>query len=193
MPRKYKRLEQKTAQQLVKEADKYFSKYVRVRDSELDEDEYIGTCITCSKTGTIAVIEDGKLRFTKGWDAGHFISRGNKVVRFADENVNLQCLTKDSNMMMYGGYSRSVKDVIAGDVVIAFDEKKYTKTVATVVANIPQVSKELFEIKLENGVMFQATGDHRVVCEVEGVKGWYFVKDIHNMLHAGTVCNIITI
>jgi len=118
MPRKYKKLEQKTTQELVKEADKWFSKYVRLRDSELEGDEYIITCITCSKTGAVAVIEDGKLRFTKGWDAGHFISRGNKVVRFADENVNGQCAMRCNKMRSgeYEKYRLALKDKYGEEV-----------------------------------------------------------------------------
>ncbi len=87
-------LEKKTAQQLVKVADDIFSKAVRLRDSEYRPEHkgWLGTCITCSKYGLIARIdEDGDLRFVKGWDAGHFIGRGTKVTRFDEENVNLQC------------------------------------------------------------------------------------------------------
>lgn len=88
-------IEQKTTAQLVKVADEYFSKYVRLRDSECTEEGFIGTCITCTKTGLVATIEG---RFVKGWNAGHFVTRGNKVVRFADENVNLQCAFRCNNM-----------------------------------------------------------------------------------------------
>lgn len=89
--RKYVLLENKTAQQLIKVADDWFSKYVRLRDSERVGDIWCGTCITCSHNGPVARIEDGALRFYAGWDAGHFISRGEKVTRYEEENVNLQC------------------------------------------------------------------------------------------------------
>lgn len=98
-------LEQKTAAQLVKEADKYFSKYVRLRDCESNGLEFIGTCITCTKTGPVAYFSDGKLKFTKGWDAGHFISRGHKVVRYDEMNVNLQCAMR-CNKMRSGEYEK---------------------------------------------------------------------------------------
>lgn len=87
-----------------KKADEFFSKYVRLRDSEPMNGEYVGTCITCSKTGTVAWRDDsGKLRFTNGWNAGHFIGRGNKVVRFDEMNVNLQCAFR-CNKMRSGEY-----------------------------------------------------------------------------------------
>lgn len=91
---------EKSIPKLREEADKWFSKMVRLRDSEPINLEYIGTCITCSKTGTVAYLDDktGKLRFTKGWNAGHFVTRGNLVVRYDEENVNLQCAFRCNNM-----------------------------------------------------------------------------------------------
>lgn len=83
---------------------KLFSRYVRLRDSEyrLDGDQgagWYGTCITCSKTGLIAYIDEtGKLRFTSGWDAGHYIGRGNWYLRHDEENVNLQCAFRCNKM-----------------------------------------------------------------------------------------------
>lgn len=186
---------QKTLKQLKKLADDNFSWMVRLRDSEPVNMEYQGTCITCSKTGTVAWLDDetGKLRFTKGWNAGHFVTRGNLVVRFDERNVNLQCLTKESNINMYGNYTRSIKDIIVGDAVIAFDETTHKKTVATVIQNVPLVSEELYEVELENGTVFKGTGDHRVLCEIDGSRRWVFLKDVNNILHTGTVCNIITL
>lgn len=84
-------LEKKKKTELVKIADDFFSKYVRLRDSELDGNEYVGKCITCSKNGSIAWHDGKKIRFVAGWDAGHFVSRGCKLLRYSDENVNLQC------------------------------------------------------------------------------------------------------
>jgi hypothetical protein len=77
---------------LKKSAWEWFSRYVRLRDSEFKEDGWYGTCITCSKTGRVAWIDDkSKLRFVRGWDAGHYITRGNWYLRHDEENVNLQC------------------------------------------------------------------------------------------------------
>lgn len=91
-PKKRVPLEKKTVRQLIKETDKYFSRYVRLRDSELEGLVWSGICITCSKSGPVAYIDDRqKLRFVTGWDNGHFVGRGNYVVRFNEENCNLQC------------------------------------------------------------------------------------------------------
>jgi hypothetical protein len=63
-----------------------------MRDTEYMDDGWYGTCVTCSHTGKVAwVDEKDKLRWTRGWDAGHYISRGNWYLRFDEENVNLQC------------------------------------------------------------------------------------------------------
>lgn len=105
-------LEKLPLPKLTKKADDWFSKYVRVRDSELTNGEYVGTCITCTKAGTIAWYDGKKLRFTKGWDAGHFVSRGNKVTRFSDENVNLQCAYRCNNLRSgeYVKYKQALRD-----------------------------------------------------------------------------------
>lgn len=77
---------------LKEEAWKQFSRYIRIRDTDLLNDGWYGKCITCSHYGRVAYIdENNKLRFTPGWDAGHYISRGNWYLRHDEENVNLQC------------------------------------------------------------------------------------------------------
>lgn len=77
---------------LKKDTDEWFSRYIRLRDTVFKDDGWYGDCITCSKSGLIAWIDEkGKLRFTRGWDAGHYISRGNWFLRFNEQNVNLQC------------------------------------------------------------------------------------------------------
>lgn len=98
-PRQRVPLEKKTAQQLIKVVDEAFSKYVRLRDSIYTGKEWYGQCITCSRQGSVAwVDETDKVRYSPGWDAGHFISRGEKVLRFDEENVNLQCSYRCNRM-----------------------------------------------------------------------------------------------
>jgi hypothetical protein len=111
-------LEKKTTRQLIPVADKFHSKYIRLRDSECTGDQWIGTCITCSKTGLVAYIDDkGDLRFTHGWDNGHFVSRGNYVVRFDEENVNLQCSFRCNKMRSgeYVKYKKALRNKYAVD------------------------------------------------------------------------------
>ena len=61
-------------------ADKYFSLYIRYRDSEKRGGEYQAQCITCDKWLP-----------TKQMHAGHFQSRRYSSTRYDDENVNAQC------------------------------------------------------------------------------------------------------
>lgn len=93
--RKYIPFDKKNAQQLISTADQYFSKYVRLRDSTRVNNEWFGRCITCSRSGRVAWIDlqgdKPKIRFDKDWDAGHYVSRGVKVIRYHEQNVNLQC------------------------------------------------------------------------------------------------------
>jgi 5-methylcytosine-specific restriction endonuclease McrA len=61
---------------LKKKADKYFSLYVRHRDST----DGMAECITC-----------GTKKPIKQMQAGHFVSRRVNALRFDEENVNAQC------------------------------------------------------------------------------------------------------
>lgn len=70
----------KTLSQLRKEADKYFSKYVRYRDAERVGDNWYAECITC-----------GVKKNIKDLHAGHFMSRRFSITRYEEENVNAQC------------------------------------------------------------------------------------------------------
>lgn len=77
---------------LKKKADTLFSWVVRIRDCEEQGGTWVGSCITCDKAGMVAWRDDkGKVRYTKGWNIGHFISRGDFNLRYDEENCNLQC------------------------------------------------------------------------------------------------------
>ena len=61
----------------LKTADKYFSLYIRARDAD---DKGVIRCISC-----------GDPVHWKKADAGHFIKRQHKSLRFSEKNVNGQC------------------------------------------------------------------------------------------------------
>lgn len=67
---------------LKKKADAQFSKYVRYRDSELKNGEFIAECITC-----------GVEKPVKQMQAGHFVSRRVSSLRYDELNVNAQCVS----------------------------------------------------------------------------------------------------
>lgn len=60
-----------------KKADKYFSQYIRKRDTDHRD---IGRCITCNQTVSL-----------KNADCGHFIRRDRQATRYDEKNANLQC------------------------------------------------------------------------------------------------------
>lgn len=83
-------LEQKTAQQLIKEADRWFSWYIRLRDSDyVDGEGWYAPCITCD---TVLLVRDIHGKWKGNTNAGHFVSRGHHIVRFDEMNVNHQCV-----------------------------------------------------------------------------------------------------
>lgn len=59
-----------------KKADKYFSKYIRLRDSK----NGLSQCITC-----------GAWKSWKEMDCGHFISRRFRATRYDEKNAHSQC------------------------------------------------------------------------------------------------------
>ena len=140
----------KTLSKLRKEADDWMSKMVRLRDSEPVGLEYQGQCITCSKTGTVAFLDDttGKLRFTKGWNAGHFVTRGNLITRFVESNVNLQCAFRCNNMRSGETvkYRAALKekygDEVPGELEKMAEENQYYKFTREELEGIIEDSKE---------------------------------------------------
>ncbi len=62
----------------VKKADGYFSKFVRLKHSNVDG---WCTCVTCGNTF-----------FYKEGDAGHFVGRNHMSTRYDEDNVFPQCL-----------------------------------------------------------------------------------------------------
>jgi len=67
-------------------ADKWFSKFIRLRDSEEINGAYVGRCCTCGKWMTVY---DG--RWNGAAHAGHCITRNREATRYDEKNVHLQC------------------------------------------------------------------------------------------------------
>lgn len=170
---KPKKPKKKSVSTLKKEADKAFSRYIRYRDGKLSGGNWIVECITC-----------GVWRPYKVMQNGHFMSRRFNVLRYDEENCNAQCLTEDSSVHMYGNYKRSIADLIVGDVVLAFDENNFKKTVATVLSVRSFVPEKLYKVTTEDGGTFYATADHRVVAN----NGWVRVDE---MLHNASAYDIL--
>ena len=70
----------KDTKKLIKTLDKYFSQFIRLRDT--DSQGY-GNCITCHK----------ELKWSDGNEThnGHFATRNNMSTRWDERNCNIQC------------------------------------------------------------------------------------------------------
>ena len=92
----------KTIRQLIKKADFWFSRRIRLRDSERVGNDWVGQCIDCGRK--VVVMKDG--HWTTSANAGHYVSRGHFILRYDEENVNLQSSTcnlfKDKITMIDG-------------------------------------------------------------------------------------------
>ena len=64
-------------QQWKDKADKYFSEFIRLRDSD---EQGMVTCVTCSHRGHWRQLQNG-----------HWITRGHEATRFDELNCNTQC------------------------------------------------------------------------------------------------------
>lgn len=76
-----KKSESSPRNRLMAKADKYFSLYIRYRDTKPWGFKF-GRCISCGKL----------VPFEKG-DAGHYCNRGNMSLRYSEENVHFQCIS----------------------------------------------------------------------------------------------------
>ena len=66
------------------DAQKWFNRYIRIRDKELD-------CISCSKTQQQVIKNDG-WKVGGAWDCGHYLTRGSRPeLRFNEDNAHKQC------------------------------------------------------------------------------------------------------
>lgn len=76
----------KSVAKLKKDADKWWSQYIRMRDSDKHG---FAECITC-----------GTKKPWKEMQCGHFVKRSVSMLRFDDENCNAQCM--QCNVYKYG-------------------------------------------------------------------------------------------
>lgn len=98
---------------LVKKADSVFGHYIRLRDSELVNNKWVGTCIDCNKEIINRYHDGEKWRWTKGGNVGHFYSRGYRDLRYDEINCNLQssyCNAWKDKETMQEGYRKGLLD-----------------------------------------------------------------------------------
>lgn len=135
-------------------------------------------CYTCNKH-LILKGRPGERVMVGHWVEGHANS-----TYINEAYVRPQCLTEESNLRLFNGKHKSIKDIRAGDMLWGFDERTFVKRACEVTKTRSFVPEELYEVELENGKKFYATGDHKVVSRNE----WVEIKD---MLHNVTAHDIM--
>lgn len=162
-----KKLKKLTYKKAKKDCWDAFSKFIRQRDS--------GVCFTC-----------GVRKHWKEMQAGHYVSRTHMSLFLDEINVNCQCLTKDSNLRMFNGKSKSISKVNVGDEIWGFNEENFSLERAVVLSVDSFIPDVLYEVELENGDKFYATPDHKVISNGK----WVYVRD---MLHNVSAYDILEI
>lgn len=117
-----RKLQDKTAQQLMEPADNAYSRYIRLRDAEFKNGEWVGVCISCPRK-LVVINSEGK--WVASSQNGHFISRGVYSLRFNEFNTNLQCAHcnawRDKEDMLEG-YRKGLADKYGEDTVTELKE-----------------------------------------------------------------------
>ncbi len=149
---------------LKKKAWSLLSKIKRLEEAN---DNGIVECYTCEKRD-----------HWKTMQAGHLLDGRNNAILFEEIGIHPQCLTKDSNLKMFNGLSKSIKNVVVGDRLWGFNDVSFELSFCYVLSKRSFVPDVLYEVELNDGKKFYATGDHEVVANNKWVK----IKDmLHNV------------
>lgn len=147
-----KKINKLTRSDIIKRLDRLRQTYARYDGAKKVKGEWVNTCVTCGK----------RLPCDKQ-NGGHFCSRTCYPLRWDKRNVNCQCLTEESKLILTNGEEKSIKDIEVGDIIRAFNEVSYNKEPAKVLSTASFVPEELYKVELEDGFCFYATPDHRIV------------------------------
>jgi len=95
----------------MKNADKWFSLYIRLRDCD---DNGIGRCCSCGAVHNWRTLQNG-----------HFVNRGNLPLRFSEVNCNAQCVK--CNMFDEGNIIGYYRFMVRKHDEKVIDELNYAK------------------------------------------------------------------
>ena len=137
---------------------KTLKQILEVRDGDV--------CISCGATGITGHNKHG----------GHFLPSAScgGFLRYDLRNVHSQCLTAESNVLLADGTYKSIKDIVAGDKLSAFNDVTLLPEEAVVLEESSFMPEKLFKVEMENGDVFFATSDHQVVTD----SGWKRIDEI---------------
>lgn len=88
-----------------------------------------------------------------------------------------ECLHPDSEISLYDGSKKKIKDIIEGDLVLTINEETKeieTKPVIKIHHNLNK-GNQMYEIEMENGDVLKITGNHKVKL-IDG--SWKKVEDL---------------
>ena len=127
----------KSVAQLKKLADAEWSKYIRLRDSDIYG---YADCITC-----------GTNKFWKELQCGHFISRSVSLLRYDELNTNAQCV--GCNMFKSGEqylYSKALDNKYGVGTAESLNEQRFTthKFTTSELESIIEYAKENIKLYL---------------------------------------------
>jgi hypothetical protein len=127
---------------LKKKADTWFSKYVRYRDGQVKDGEWVANCITCGTEKPIKLLQ-----------AGHFVSRNCNPLRYEDMNVHAQCV--GCNMFKQGeqyAHAREIDELYgSGTAETLHNQRHQTKKwtsaeLEQIITDAKEYIKELEEL-----------------------------------------------
>ena len=147
-------MKQRTLPQLVKLADKEFSRYVRLRDCELIDGQWVGECITCNRR---LVVLDENGHWNAGSNLGHFIGRSVKKLRWDECNTNLQCAHCNAwrdKIDMLDAYKKGIEDKYGKDTLdrLKLESKQMHKPTRDELEQIIHDSREQVKYMLEHSL-----------------------------------------
>lgn len=160
-----------TVKKAKERAWKAFSEYMRTLWTGVDGH---AKCYTCDADVFMGKgIKPGKRAHTGHWVEGH-----SNATYINEDYVRAQCLTAESNLRMFSGKHKSIANIKKGDRLWAFNEQSFMREVATVLAIEEFTPEDLYEVEMEDGRKFYATGDHQIVANNKWVKIEDMLQDV---------------
>lgn len=148
---------QRTRSGLIKELDKVFSLYIRLRDSKPYGFKYF-KCPTCGRV----------LPFEQA-DCSHYYGRTHMNTRYCEENCVAECsycMTPDTLVLMKDLTWKELGELKVGDRIVSFEEKiperrQRRSWKEGIVTHIHREIQDVYEVELENGDKLKTTADHQ--------------------------------
>lgn len=151
-----------TRSQLIKRIDRCCQQTCKWREAFKKHGEWCATCVTCGKTLPMKKIQ-----------AGHCFGRSCYPLRWDEKNIHAQCVTGDTEILMYDYTTKQQKDVKVGDTIMGFDENTLAPVLSTVTECRP-IESDTITITTDDGRGITGSLDHRVMTS----EGWKTLEEV---------------